>query len=192
MQILSVGRLDPEKNPVLLADVLARLNRQGDRWRLVVCGEGSLRRELEQRVRQLGLTDRVELRGYVPHGPALRRLYEESDVLLHLSWTEGVPQVLLEAFAAGLPVVATAVGGVPALVGDAALLVPPGDGDAAAGAVARVTRDAALRRSIVDRGLVRVRVHTAEHESAQLVEFLRRHWDVTHGPVARSTPRATP
>ena len=65
--------------------------------------------------------------GYVPFGEALSALYRASHALLHVSWTEGLPQVLLEAFAAGLPVVATDVGGIGEAVGDAALLVAPGD-----------------------------------------------------------------
>ena len=89
----------------------------GDRWRLVVCGEGAMQPLLEDRLRELGVADRAELRGYVPYGPKLLDLYRQSHVLLHVSWTEGVPQVLVEAFAAGLPVVATDVGGVATAVG---------------------------------------------------------------------------
>ena len=63
---------------------------------------------------------------------SFRRSTHSSDVFLHVSWTEGVPQVLFEAFAAGLPVVATDVGGVAQAVDGAALLVAPGDALAAA------------------------------------------------------------
>ena len=53
------------------------------------------------------MAERVDLRGYLPLDGGLLDLYRGADALLHVSWTEGVPQVLLEAFAAGLPVVAT-------------------------------------------------------------------------------------
>ena len=72
-------------------------------------------------------------------------LYRSSHAFLHVSWTEGLPQTLFEAFAAGLPVVATAVGGVPAAVGDAALLVEPGDADPPAAELLRLAGDEALR-----------------------------------------------
>jgi glycosyltransferase involved in cell wall biosynthesis len=166
---LSVGRLETEKNPLLLADVLARLD---GGWRLTVCGEGPLEDELRARLRELGVERRADLRGYTPIDGGLIELYRSSGAFLHVSWTEGLPQVLLEAFAAGLPVVATAVGGVPDAVGDAALLVPPGDPDAAARALARLAADEGLRRRLVRRGLDRVRGQTLEAESARVAAFL--------------------
>lgn len=65
------------------------------------------------------------MRGYVAVDAGLAEAYERADAFLHVSWTEGMPQVLLEAFASRLPTVATAVGGVGVLAGDAALLVEP-------------------------------------------------------------------
>jgi glycosyltransferase involved in cell wall biosynthesis len=172
LTLLSVGRLDPEKNPLLLADVLARLRELDARWRLVVCGEGSLRGDLETRLERLELHDHVELRGYVPLEAGLRNLYRQSHALLHVSWTEGVPQVLLEAFAAGLPVVATGVGGVPELAGDSARLVPPGDPEAAAAELERIVNDAAERRRLIESGLTRASAHTADRACALVADLL--------------------
>ena len=169
---LSVGRLDREKNPLALADVLARLNQDERRWRLVVCGEGSLSGALAERLEALGQADRAELRGYVPHGHGLDEAYRRSSALLHVSWTEGLPQVLFEAFAAGIPVVATAVGGVRDAVGGAALLVEPGDPEAAAAALERIAREPELRDSLIAGGLSLVRRSTIEVESARVGEFL--------------------
>ena len=169
-KVLSVGRLETEKNPLLLADVLARLD--GSDWRLLICGEGPLEGELRERLRELGVEDRADLLGYLPiHGGLMDR-YRSANVFLHISWTEGMPQVLLEAFAAGTPVVATAVGGVPEAAGDAALLIPPGDADAAAEAIARIAADPELRRQLVTRGIERVRGRTLEAESARVARFL--------------------
>ncbi|HKP89525.1 MAG TPA: glycosyltransferase, partial [Thermoleophilaceae bacterium] len=137
---LSVGRLEREKNPLLLADVLARLRGRDPRWRLVVAGEGPLEGELRARLEELGVEDAADVRGYVPIDGGLPELYRSSHAFLHISWTEGLPQVLFESFAAGLPVVATEVGGVPAAVGDAALLVPPGDAERPAAELERVGR----------------------------------------------------
>ena len=99
-------------------------------------------------------------------------LYRSSHAFLHVSWTEGFPQVLIEAFASCLPVVATAVGGVPAAAGGAALLVAPGDSGAAADALERVVADAALRERLIRAGSERARQGTLEAASARVVEFL--------------------
>ena len=167
--ILSVGRIETEKNPLLLADILAGL---GDGWRLLVAGEGPMREELEQRLRELGVADRAEMLGYVPIDAGLHDLYRRADVFLHVSWTEGLPQVIFEAFAARLPVVATAVGGVPDAVGDAGLLVPPGDAGAAVDALNRIESDKELRERLAERGVERVRAHTTDAECARIAEFL--------------------
>ncbi len=75
--------------------------------------EGDLRARLDE----LGVADHADLLGYVPITGGLLDVYRSSHAFLHVSWTEGLPQTLFEAFAAGLPVVATAVGGVPDAVG---------------------------------------------------------------------------
>jgi len=169
VQLLSVGRIDTEKNSLMLADVVERL---GEGWRLTVCGEGPLEGELRERLEALGVADRVELRGYLPVDDGLMDLYRQSSAFLHVSLTEGLPQVLLEAFAAGIPIVATAVGGVAEAVGDAALLIPPGDPEAAAAALRRLAEDPELRARLVERGLERIRERTLEAESRRVASFL--------------------
>jgi glycosyltransferase involved in cell wall biosynthesis len=173
LRLLSVGRLEAEKNPLLLADVLALLRADDPRWRLVVCGEGPLAADLEARLREAGLEHAAELRGYVPVDAGLLDAYRASDVFLHVSWTEGVPQVLFEAWAAGVPVAATAVGGVTAVAEGAALLVPPGDAAAAAAAVRRLARDGELRAGLVAAGRARAAATTMEESRARLAGFLR-------------------
>jgi glycosyltransferase involved in cell wall biosynthesis len=170
-RVLSVGRVDPEKNPLLLADVLAGLVARGVDARLVVCGRGRELDALSERLRELGVADRAELRGFVG-GDELAALYRSSDAFLHVSWTEGAPQVLLEAFAAGLPVVATAVGGVAEQAADAALLVAPGRADEAAEALARLAAEAPLRERLAEHGRARVRERTLEAEAGRVARFI--------------------
>ncbi len=169
---LSVGRLESEKNPLALADVIAALRRLDPRWRLVVCGEGDLRPALEQRVRELGVADAVEFRGYVPHDVGLAEAYREAHALAHVTWTEGLPQILYEAFAARLPVVATDVGGIREAVDDAALLVPAGRPEETAQQLALVGRDAELRSELVERGVEVVQAHTLESETERTARFI--------------------
>ncbi|HEU0023646.1 MAG TPA: glycosyltransferase family 4 protein [Thermoleophilaceae bacterium] len=172
LTVLSVGRLDPEKNPLLLADVLERLRRDDPRWRLVVCGEGTMKDDLAERLRANGLEEHAALLGYVSLDGGLRELYRASHVFLHVSFTEGVPQVLFESFAAGLPVVATAVGGVPELAEGRSVLIPPGDADAATEATRRVATDPDLRAELVDAGLESVRRHSLDSEAQRVAALL--------------------
>jgi glycosyltransferase involved in cell wall biosynthesis len=173
-RIISVGRLDAEKNPLLMADILAGLVAAAPdvAWHLDVYGDGPLAGALAGRLAELDVGARATLHGYVAADAGLWAAYREADILLHVSWTEGVPQVLLEAFAARLPVVATAVGGVAALVGDAALLVEPGDADAAVAALVAVAADDDLRRRLLDAGTAVVRERTLEREVDGLATFL--------------------
>ena len=170
LRALSVGRIEAEKNPLMLADVLAELGRKSG-WRLTICGEGPLTAALRERLQQLGVADRAELTGYVPIDGGLLDLYRASHALLHISWTEGVPQVLFEAFAVGLPVVATAVGGVAEAADGAALLIPPGDSRAAAAALDRLSADPELRESLARAGLERARATTLEAECGRIARF---------------------
>jgi glycosyltransferase involved in cell wall biosynthesis len=176
IRILSVGRLDPEKNPLLLLDVLAELLRADERWRLAVVGSGTLAAELAARVAELRLDDAVDLVGEVTNGPALWAEYRRSHVFLHVSLTEGLPQVLFEAHAAGVPVVATDVGGVAAALGGGAtgLLVPPRDPRAAAAALERLRDDAGLRRELVEKGLAAVAGETLDAQLDRFAAFLGR------------------
>ena len=87
VRLLSVGRLDEDKNPLLLADIVACLRRNGASWRLLVAGEGALAAAVAERARKLGVDDTLELRGYVRHGQELSDLYRSSHAFLHVSTT---------------------------------------------------------------------------------------------------------
>jgi glycosyltransferase involved in cell wall biosynthesis len=172
-RIVTVGRIDREKNPLLLADVLERLRADDDRWTLTVVGTGPLEAALRERLRERGLDDAVELAGYVPAGAELWRLYRGANAFLHVSLTEGLPQVVFEAFAAGTPVVGTDVGGVGAALGDGAagLLVPPEDAAAAARALERLRDDEQLRAELVREGLRRAEADTMDAALDRIAAF---------------------
>jgi glycosyltransferase involved in cell wall biosynthesis len=172
-RILTVGRLDAEKNPLLLLDVLSRLREEEPRWRLTVVGDGPLRHALEQRASEVGVADAVSFAGYVEQGERLWRHYRRHHVFLHVSLTEGFPQVVFEAHAAGTPLVATAVGGVAAAVRSTggALLIPPADVSAAVGAVKRISEDPELRRKLVLQGLSNAGTETMEHQLDRIAAF---------------------
>ena len=138
--LVSVGRLKEPKTFELLVEALGRV---GVPYRAAIAGDGPDRPAVEAAVARTGA--RVELLG--THGE-VPRLLAGADAFVLSSASEGMPISVLEAMAAGLPVVASAVGGVPELVvdGETGLLVPPGDADALADALERVLGDAELRR----------------------------------------------
>ena len=175
LRIFTVGRLDSEKNPLLLPEILAELRHRDPRWRMAVAGVGRLADAVLRRAQALGVADAFELIGYVENGPALWREYRASKAFLHVSRTEGLPQVLFEAQAMGIPIVATDVGGVAAALGHGTrgLLVPPDDANAAADALERLRVDASLRATLVERALAYATEETMEAQLDRLAAFFR-------------------
>lgn len=175
VRLLTVGRIEPEKNPLLLIDALAELVRREDRgWRLEWVGEGRLTDAVRTRAKELGVGDRVTLPGFVVPGPELLDRYRAADAFVHVALTEGVPQVLLEAMSTGLPIVATRVGGVARALDDGAagVLVEPRDRDALVAAVELVVADRTGRDARAARGLEIARAGTLEVEAARVAARL--------------------
>lgn len=146
--IINVGRLDAVKDHTSLIDafnVLCQRNPQASaRLRLAIVGEGGQRAPLEQQIARYGLANQVRLFGNRDDVPAL---LAEADIFVLSSVAEGMPGVVLEAMASGLPVVATRVGGTVELVvdGETGMLVAPSDPSALASALARYIDDLDLR-----------------------------------------------
>jgi glycosyltransferase involved in cell wall biosynthesis len=153
-QVVTVGRLAAPKDPLTLVHALARID--ATPFRALVVGDGPDRASVEAEVRALGLQAVVELAGI--RGD-VAGLLASGDVFVLSSRSEGAPMSILEAMAAGLPVVATDVGGVGELVahGVTGLLAPPGDPDALAAALERLLADPALRRTLGAAGRERAR-----------------------------------
>jgi L-malate glycosyltransferase len=130
----------------MLLRIAAGLRSKAPQMRLVLVGEGELRPILESMVRELGLADIVTLHGREPDA---RRLYGAFDIYVHASESEGGPNAVIEATAAGRPIVATRAGGTPEAVidGEGGLLVPVNDEAGLSGALLRMLGDGELRRS---------------------------------------------
>jgi glycosyltransferase involved in cell wall biosynthesis len=176
IMLLTVARIEPEKNPRLLVEALARLDAENPgRYRVVWVGEGSMEDAVRAHAAELGIDHILELRGYVPIDAGLLDLYRGAHLFVHVSFSEGMPKVLIEAFASGVPVVATDVGGVRAVADDgrAALLVPPDDLTALVEAIRRLENDADLRERLAARGLELARGLTLEAEAERVGRFLR-------------------
>lgn len=150
--VLGVGRLKAPKDFSTLLQALARL--QPGTYRAQIAGEGAERKGLELEARELGLADSVDFLGERRDIPDLLR---GADVFVLPTRSEGLPMSVLEAMAAGLPVVASAVGGVPELVdSETGLLVPAGDAPELARAIDRLLRDSELRERLGAAGRARV------------------------------------
>jgi glycosyltransferase involved in cell wall biosynthesis len=137
-----VGRLVPAKAPEVFLEALAQAAARVPGLRGLVVGDGPLRSDLEAGARRLGLEGRVVFAGVRQDVPAL---LSGLDALLFSSLREGLSMAMLEAMAAGVPVVATDVGGTPELIeaGVSGLLVPPGRPEILADALVRLLEDTA-------------------------------------------------
>jgi glycosyltransferase involved in cell wall biosynthesis len=175
-RLLWVGRLSAEKGLPVLLHALTRLPMNGSGPTLTLVGTGPQEDELQELAGGLGLEGRVRFAGYVPFGPALADYYRDADLFVLPSLTgEGLPQVLLEAMAAGVPCVATAVEGIPFFIEDQrdGVLVPPADATALAAAIADLLRDKERRRRLAAAALEKVRAHSLEAERARMATVLQ-------------------
>jgi glycosyltransferase involved in cell wall biosynthesis len=146
--VLAVARLAAQKRLDLLVEATAGWAGRPDAPRVVVAGDGPLREELTALARRAGSP--LEVLGARTDVPALLRA---ATVLVLCSEWEARPLAVQEAMRAGVPVVATAVGGVPGLVRDAAVLVPPGDAGALRAALTDLLADADRRERLRQAGL---------------------------------------
>lgn len=170
--ILIVGRLSREKDHLTLLRAVERL-RANLNPHLLVVGEGPERDRIAQEIQRLGLTGHVTLTG---HRPSAEPYYRIANLAVLSSRSEGSPNALLEAMAAGVPVVATNVGGIPEIVThqESAVLVPPGDIDCMVAGITELLTDTALAGRLIERGrtLVRER-HVPAVRAKRLAEIYR-------------------
>jgi glycosyltransferase involved in cell wall biosynthesis len=170
--VLIVGRLSREKDHLTLVEAISRL-RSTVAAQLVIVGDGPERGRIEERVRQLGLGEYVTFTG---QQSSAEPWYGIADVAVLSSLSEGSPNALLEAMATDVPVVATAVGGVPEIVTheESALLINPGDAESMSAALARLLTEPELAERLKKRGheLILER-HEPEARTRRLVSIYR-------------------
>ncbi len=152
VDFIAVGRLSPEKNYALMLAAFHRAHQKQANIRLIVLGDGGLRRELEDRCKSLALEGCVNLRGVTDD---VEDHLHRAQVFLMSSDYEGLPVSVLEAMAAGLPIISTKAGGVVDVVENRGngLLVDVGDEDGLAAAIERLARDPQLRAAFSQRSL---------------------------------------
>lgn len=147
-----VGRLSFEKGPDVLIDAAAQL--EDPDVHISLLGDGPMRPSLEARAAAAGIRDRLTCHGRISNA---RQVFRAFDVLVLSSRSEGTPIVILEAMAAGIPIIATSVGGVPDMLSSAEAILVPGDDPAAlAAAVAEIRKDPQATKQRVDAARARL------------------------------------
>ncbi len=169
--IAAAGRLSPEKGPDQFLAAAGLLIEQDTDAGFILFGDGPLRPTLERQIAERGLSGAFVLAGFRAD---VQRFLPCADLAVLSSWTEGLPVIVLEALAAGVPVVATAVGGTPEVVADGVngYLVPPGDPTALAQRIRDALHDEARRRGMGERGRQLIREQFTFAAQAQAYEQL--------------------
>ena len=187
LRVLTVGRLVEAKGYGVLVEALDQLHRTaGGRVDVDVVGDGPMRHGLQARIDAAGLGEHVVLLGPLGQDDLAQR-YTRSDAFCSTSLMEGLPVVLMEAMAVGLPVVATAVAAIPELVvhGETGLLTRPGRADDVAAALVRLRDDPELRHRLAQHGRERVlELHRASDNALVLLALLAALPTCAPGPGA--------
>lgn len=170
---LCVGRLSNEKGHGYLLSALALLAEIAPRaFHLNVVGTGPARASLEERAKSLGIASRCSFLG--AHAD-VRPFFAEADAFVLPSLSEGSPNVLLEAMASRLPILASAVGGIPELVGDTGMLVPPANPQALASGLLTFMNDGDEAARLAQKAFERVRrLFTPERSTHRMLALYRQ------------------
>ena len=187
VRVLTVSRIDPRKGLRVLPDVVQQLLSQGFDVSVDIVGPAvgapgeAERLAIEAHAAAIGVGPRVRFLGAVPLDRLLP-LYREYDLFaLPTLPGEGIPRVLLEAMAGGLPIVTTRVAGIPGLITHErnGLLVDEPGAATVAGAVARLLVDGHLRRRLIENGYETARSHTLEAQAARMMHDVSTRLGVT-------------
>jgi glycosyltransferase involved in cell wall biosynthesis len=166
--VLNVGALQPRKNIARLVEAFETLE---PGWRLVLAGSfGYGSADILKRIQQSPVRDRISVLGYVSPDE-LARWYCRAMIFAFPSLDEGFGMPVLEAMAAGTPVLTSTRSALPEVAGDAAVLVEPGDTESLGAALRLLAREEDLRRDLAGRGMARARLFTWEKAA-------RETWDV--------------
>lgn len=176
--ILNVARLTGVKNQSLILEALAELVRSGEKWRVVLVGEGPRRGDLEKLAERLGVAQLITFTGQIDHGALLWAQFDAADLFVLSSRSEGTPKVVLEAMARGLPVVAANVAGVPTAVTheSTGLLFADNDVEDLVRNIRRMRSDEDLRRACVQGGNGRARTNTVEAATMRMMRRVQEKW----------------
>ena len=190
IRILAVIRIIPTKGIEYLIESIYYLNREGYDIQLDIVGKPDSQAyvmELKSLAAKYEIESKIMFHGYVPFGEDIFQLYRDADISVIPSLSEGLPRVIVESWAFGLPLVATRVGGIPDIVVNEAngLLVAPKSGQEIYKAIKKIIDDENLRKKLIRNGLEFAKSHTKEKQVFSMVKImeqylgLRLSWEVT-------------
>lgn len=170
--VLCVGRLTPAKGQHLLLDAIAALHHSGEKVLLQLAGDGPDRVSLQQHAEALGINNLVTFHGALNHDQ-VRALYASCDAFVLPSFAEGIPVVLMEAMASGVPCLSTRIAGIPELIedGESGFLASPSSLNELTDRLRQLIHDPALRGRLATNG--RKRVCDAYHLQHNIVGLAR-------------------
>ncbi len=176
-RILCIGRLSKEKGQIFLVRAVYGLKNRGADFEVVLAGDGPLRSNVEAEIEELGLQDRITITGWIDNAK-IRELLAGTHTLVVPSLAEGLPIVIMEAFAMKVPVISSALAGIPELVedGKSGWLVPTSDVEALVEALeSSLSMGSSERAAMAERGYRRVRdMHSADREADRLFRLLEQ------------------
>lgn len=178
-ELLFVGRFDYGKGIELLVDVVEELHVEFPALRLRLAGSGPLFEPIRKKIAERGLGSYVKLLGFVPADGSLQKLYRKADIfILPSEKPEGFPRVILEAWAQGLPVLATRLGGIPYRTrhGENGLVVDPGDRNQLRDTLRMMIKDNTLRYKLAQGGRETVKSLTFEHQARRIRKLLHKYY----------------
>ena len=171
-RFITVGRFSKEKNQQMMYRAFASFLSKGHNARLLMLGTGAEEENLKALANDLGIHDRIDYAGYVDN---VEDYLKTADVFLLSSHYEAQPLCVLEAMAAGKPVISTDVGGVSDIVTDNGILVPADDVDAMSQAMEKLYLDKMLRRTMSERAVSNAAEYDISNTVAGYSELYRRY-----------------
>ncbi|MDT8311861.1 MAG: glycosyltransferase family 4 protein [Methylophaga sp.] len=176
-QVVCVGRLCEQKGQQLLIEAIAQLRDQGLSVKLILAGDGPMRADLEASIKHYDLQQQVTITGWIDNARVQLSL-RQSQAMVLPSFAEGLPVVIMEAMAAGCPVISTYIAGIPELINDEVngFLVPAGDIAALSQAIKHcLTMPAANRLMLINKARVAVKEqHHVAVEATKLAGCFER------------------
>ena len=173
LRLVTVARLSPEKGLEDLLHAVASAVADGNDVVADLVGDGPDRTRLEALAGELGISGRVRFTGFVGSRPELVERLDAADVFVLPSRSEGLPHSVVEAMARGLPIVASAIGGLPELLGEGSgIIVPPRDPDTLAGVLSGLAGDRSQLHDLSARSIARVARFEPDAQARELCEHL--------------------
>lgn len=174
-RILYAGRMDQDKGILEMIEAAADLVREGRNVVLDLVGslnsQDAFSKAVSQNIKTHRLENKVFCRGHKSLGPELFSFYKQADIFIVASRTsEGFPRSIWEAMAHSLPVIATNIGSMSMMLGDSAVLIPPGKPPAIAEAVKKIMDDAVLRRTLILKGRQLAKEATLKVQAEKMVK----------------------